>query len=410
MKDIRFGELRIGDVAREKIKKALDSNWISEGDNVKEFEQKFAQRFGWKHAIATSSGTDAGIVVWSAIREFQGLHHYAESAGHPADCKGHVITPACAFTATANCILAAGMRPAFVDIDLDTLNVNLAGIQKMIDDYQFLRLPLAGIQFVATMGRPTPIREVALLAKAHDLYSVADFCEAHGAGFIIDDTPAGGPPRSFTRHQYADHFADAAIYSFYAAHLVVAGEGGMVCTDDDDIAALCRSIKSHGRRNADIYFHFDRVGYNAKMNELTAAIGIEGLEKFDTSFEKRRALRMNMVGLIEEINLERGPTFLPQEDFEFEIIAPHAYPLVLADPDGDISPLYRYLEEHGIQCKTLFGSLPTDHRAFEFLGYRKGDFPVAERIGRTGLHFGCHEFLTINDVEYIRDTLRNFFK
>jgi CDP-6-deoxy-D-xylo-4-hexulose-3-dehydrase/perosamine synthetase len=92
-----------------------------------------------------------------------------------------------------------------------------------------------------------------------------------------------------------------------------------------------------------------------------------------------------------------------------EVICPHAFPLVLRDAGQSIEGLYRHLESRGIQCKTLFGSLPTQHSAFAFLGYREGDFPVAERIGRTGLHFGLHQYLTDDDIDYVAESVKSFF-
>lgn len=413
-RNIPFGDLRIGPLARAKIAAALDRNWISEGKNVREFEEKFAAKFGWKHAIATSSGTDAGIVVWSAIRELAGVQSSSSPSFRALENSawaairelagikwGHarVFTPACAFAATANCIAATGMAPCFLDVDLDTLNLNAADLARFAAPREnniktMLRAVdriIAGVQFVATMGKPTPVREIALFAKMHDLYVVGDFCEGHGAALKRQPDYSGD-------WSYADHFCDAAIYSFFAAHMVVAGEGGMICTDDDEIAGLCRSIKCHGYGEGP-RFTFVRIGYNSKMNELTAAIGLEGLEKFDETFARRRENREKLLVVLSEFEDQ----LILYPDRLGEIIAPHAFPIVLRNPEADVMPLYRHLEAAGIQCKTLFGSLPTQHRAFEFLGHKLGDFPVAERIGRTGLHFSCSEYLTDEDIDYIAE-------
>src|SRR3990167_423271 len=169
---IPFGDLRIGPLARKRVMEALDSNWVSEGRFVREFEEKFTEKFGWRHAIATSSGTDAGIVVWSAVRELSG-----EQRGDAS-----IITPACAFVATANCLAAAGLRPYFRDVELSTINLDPSALndkQTVLDTES----GTMGIQFVATMGKPTPVKEVAALAEKYDLYLIGDWCEAHGAQF-----------------------------------------------------------------------------------------------------------------------------------------------------------------------------------------------------------------------------------
>ncbi len=385
---VPFGDLRIGPLARKRVMEALDSNWISEGRFVWEFEEKFAEKFRWTHAIACSSGTDAGMVVWSAVREM---------AGEEGN-EGSVITPACAFVATANCLLAAGLKPYFRDIELPTLNLDPSPLndKQTVLDRESGTL---GIQFVATMGKPTPLEDVCRIARDYDLCCVADLCEAHGA---MHPTRDGSHPLTPSGIRHAP---DAAIYSFYAAHLIVGGEGGIICTDDDELAALCCSIKSHGRPPGSNYFDFQRPGFNSKWNELCAAVALESLEKFDETFEKRRMVRQKLLDALSPFE----DRIILYRDAPGEVIAPHAFPIVLRDETGDIRPLYRALEDAGVQCKSLFGSLPTDHKAFEFLGHKRGDFPVAERIGRTGLHFGCNEFMTDEDVDYIAEIFARHF-
>ena len=389
---IPFGNLKIGDTAREYIDAALAKNWISEGDNVRLFEEQFSKKFGWKHAIATSSGTDAGIVVWSAARELSG-----KSWGN-----GIVLTPACAFVATANCLLASGCHPRFIDIETNTLNMNPSALIR-----DMVRIPSGGvptviptirdkrtigIQFVATMGKPTPIGQIAAIADEHDLWLIYDGCEAHGA------TVLGG-------RQYADKYADAAIYSFYAAHMIVGGEGGIICTDDDELAELCRSIKSHGRPVGSNYFDFQRIGTNSKWTELNAAIALEGLEKFDENFAKRREVRRKLIKALSPME----DNLILYRDAQWEVIAPHAFCIMLRDENDDIMPLYHYMESRGIEVKKTFGSLPTQHECFAYIGHKLGDFPIAERIGHTSLHFSCSQFIIDEDVEYITKTIGKFF-
>ena len=93
-----------------------------------------------------------------------------------------------------------------------------------------------------------------------------------------------------------------------------------------------------------------------------------------------------------------------------EVTCPHAVPVVLRDPKESVEGLYQHLEERGIQCKTLFGSLPVQHQAFHFMGVRPGSFPVAERIGTTGLHFGVHQYLTEEDIEYVAESIQSYFR
>lgn len=180
----------------------------------------------------------------------------------------------------------------------------------------------------------------------------------------------------------------------------------MISASDPELALLCRSIRSHGRRGGQLYFHFDRIGYNSKMNDLEAAVGLEGLSHFDRTFSLRREYLKRLWDLLAPLE----DRVILYRDGPGEVTGPHAFPMVLRNPNDSIEGLYQTLEENGIQCKTLFGALPVQHRAFRFLGYREGSFPVAERIGRTGLHFGVHQYLTEEDIDYAAERVRSYFK
>lgn len=367
---ITFGHIEIGEVARKYLNDALARSWVSEGPNVRKFEAEFARRFGYPHAVATSSGTDAGIVAMAALYDLG------------AERGDEVITPALAFAATANCILAAGFVPRFVDVELDTLNLDPAKIEAAITPRT------RAIQVVHTMGKPCAMPAIMEVAQAHNLIVIEDCCEAHGA--TLNGRVVGS-------------FGSMGVFSFYAAHLVCSGEGGMIVASKPGIADLCRSIRTHGRRGGQLYFHFDRIGFNSKMNDLEAAVGLEGLSTFEWTFETRRRHRARLCELLGELE----GRLLLYRDGAGEVISPHAFPLVMRE-DEPIQPLYDHLERCGIQCKTLFGSLPTQHRAFAFLGYPEGTFRVAERIGRTGLHFGLHQYLTPEDLTFVADCVSEF--
>ena len=370
---INFGDLIIGDIAKDRIKRAIDKNWVSEGDNVREFEEKFAKQFGYKHAIATSSGTTACIVALASLYDF------GASRGD------EVIVPATTFVATANSVLAAGFIPKFVDIELETLNINPDKIEEVITDKTKAIMP------VHLMGKPSEMDTICRIAKKHDLKVIEDACEAHGATY---------------KNKFIGTIGDMGVFSFYVAHLIIAGEGGMVVTNDDKIADVVRSVKTHGRPTGSIYFDFQRFGLNLRMNELTAAIGVEGVEDFEETFKKRKDNLYKLLDLTKD--LSDYCYFIKEE--KYEKVCPHAFPLVLKDKKYDYNKLYKYLESKGIQCKTLFGSLPTQHKAFRFLGYKHGDFPAAEYVGENGLHFGVHQYLSDDDLVYINDTLKDYFK
>jgi len=196
------------------------------------------------------------------------------------------------------------------------------------------------------------------------------------------------------------------MFSFYTAHIVVAGEGGMCSTMHSDVADVLRSTKSHGRKPGSAYFDFMRIGLNSKMNDLEAAIGLEGVEQFHQTIEKRVANRTVLMELLEDL---QDILWLPNlENHEF--VSPHAFPIVLRKEDpAKCKDLYAFLENNGIQCKTLFGSMPTQHSAFGFMSHQEGDFPDAEFVGNNGLHFGIHQYLKKENMEYISNKIHGFF-
>ena len=374
MKEYRvsFGHIEIGETARSFIQRALDRDWVSAGANVREFESAFAKRFGYVDAVSTSSGTDAGMVAMATLYD------------RGAERGDEVITPALAFVATVNVILAAGLMPKFVDVELETLNIDPAQIEAAISPRT------RAIQVVHTMGKPCDMEAIMRIAKRHSLPVIEDCCEAHGATL---------------KDQVVGSFGTMGLFSFYAAHIICSGEGGMISTNDPEVANICRSIRSHGRREGQLYFHFDRIGFNSKMNDLEAAVGLEGLKDFDRTFKTRRDHIVRLQQLLSTLEDD----LILYRDGPGEVTCPHAFPILMRDVNVPVGPLYDHLENSGIQCKTLFGSLPTQHRAFGFLGYREGEFPVAERVGRTGLHVGVHQYLTDEDISYVVETLKSHF-
>ena len=370
---INFGDLFIGDVAKDRIKKALDKNWVTQGENVKEFEERFAKQFGYKHAISTSSGTDACLASLASLYEFG------------AKRGDEVIVPATTFVATANAVLAAGFKPKFVDVEIKTLNINPDLIEENITDKTCALMP------VHLMGKPCDMDSIIKISKKYNLKIIEDSCEAHGAKY---------------KDKYIGTIGDMGAFSFYVAHLVICGEGGMVVTDDDDIANVVRSVKTHGRPTGSIYFDFQRFGLNLRMNDLTAAIGIEGIQNFKETFKKRKDNMYKLLDLTED--LKEFIYFIKEEDYE--VVCPHAFPIVVKDKKYNCKKLYSFLESKGIQSKTLFGSLPTMHKAFEFMGCKSKDFPMAEYVGENGVHFGIHQYLTDDDLNYISDVLHSYFK
>ncbi len=369
-----FGHIEIGHRARSLIEESFQRNWVSAGEYTKKFEEIFSSTFSYRYAVAVSSGTSACFAALAA------LHEYGATWGD------EVIVPALSFVATANAVLAAGFKPVFVDIRRETLNMDPQKIEAAITP------KTRAILVVHTMGKPCDMDSICQIKDKHGLILLEDCCEAHGAKY---------------KGNFVGNFGFAGMFSFYAAHLVCSGEGGMIVTQDDQFVKFLRSIRSHGRPDGSDYFQFDRFGLNCKMNDLEAALGIEGMENFQAIFDRRKK---NLAYLLKQNQDLRHLLYL-LEEAPHEVISPHAFPLVIReDIPIDQHHISSYLQEAGVQVKTLFGSLPTQHRAFKFLGYREGDFPESEYVGKKGLHFGCHQYLNQKELDYVSEHLHTYFR
>jgi dTDP-4-amino-4,6-dideoxygalactose transaminase len=370
---VAFGDLKIGQTARRNLQTVMDTNWASEGPMVREFEKQWNDLFGYTESVSMSSGTDACINACLALYD------------RKAQRGDEIICPALTFVATVNAILMAGFTPKFVDIDRDTLNIDPQKIEDALTE------KTVGIMVTHTMGKPCDMNAVLSIANDHNLFVMEDCCEAHGAQY---------------KNGYVGTFGHVSMFSFYTAHIVVCGEGGMCSTMYPDVADILRSTRSHGRRPGSVYFDFLRIGLNSKMNDLEAAIGLEGLEQFHQTIENRVMNRAFLMELLEDLS---DVFWFPNLGSQGEFVSPHAFPLVLREDNPDrCRALYQHLEQNGIQCKTLFGSMPTQHDAFGFLGHKPGEFPEAEFVGRNGLHFGIHQYLTEEDIGHVSNTTHQF--
>lgn len=373
---VEFGELRIGEKARKNLMHCVDNHWASGGEKVKEFEDKWGQLFDYKHNKAMSSGTDACINACLTLYD------------RGAKRGDEIIVPALSFIATSNAVLAAGFTPVFVDIEKDTLNINARKIEEKITN------KTVAIMCVHTMGKPCEMDFIVDLAKKYNLVVIEDACEAHGAKY---------------KDKYIGKWGDMSCFSFYVAHLICCGEGGMVSTDNDMFADILNSTRTHGRKNGDLYFDHVRFGLNSKMNDLEASLGLDAVEH-DTFWWVFNTRKNNLYYLLNGLSDLESHCYFNKEEL-YEINCPHAFSIVLKDPKRhSMRSLYEYLEKNSIKAKRNFGCIPTQHQSFAWMGYKLGDFPESEYVGDNGLHFGCHQFLEKSDLDHIIDVVHNWFK
>lgn len=394
---IPFGTMSVTEESKRIIGEILGSKRLSSGKYVREFEKRFAALVGTREAVAVSSGTDANTLALAVLYDFG------------AERGDEVIVPALSFVATGNAVLQAGFTPAFVDIDRKTLNIAPEKIEMAITKRTRAIMP------VHLMGKPADMDAINTMARKYHLCVIEDAAEAHGATY---------------KGRNIGTLGNMAAYSLYVAHIISTVEGGIITTDNPDIAKILRSLRSHGRAckcescvlnkasaycskrfsygdNADIRFVFERIGFSAKMNEFEAAIGLGNLDIYKEILEKRRENLYYLMDRFRKFN----PYLVTIEKEPYEEIGPHALPIIIQQPvKFSRNRLADNLEKKGIDTRNLFLSMPTQCSGFSFLGYKPGDFPNAEYMGENGIHIGVHQDLGRKECDYILRTLEEFLE
>jgi dTDP-4-amino-4,6-dideoxygalactose transaminase len=321
------------------IRRAIDHCTFCLGPDVAQFERDFAAFCGAKHCVAMNSGTSALHIAMRLL-----------DIG-PGD---EVITTPFTFAATSWCISYVGARPVYVDIDEATFNLDPRRIEKAITPRTRAILP------VHLYGHPFAVDAILEVARRHRLPVVEDAAQAHGATY---------------RGRVIGTFGVMSCFSFYPAkNLGALGEGGALVTNDDALAARARALREHGSR---VRYHHDEVGYNYRMEGLQGAVLGVSLKHLPAWTERRRQLAQRYHRLLADT-----PLRLPLEA-EYANSAWHLY--VVRHPRRD--ELKKHLEAHGVGCAIHY-PLPLHlQKCYAALGYRPGDFPVAERA--------CQEVLAL---------------
>ncbi len=368
---VPFGTVSVTKEARELISRALDSNWLTRGKFVQEFEEKFAALFGVKYAVAVSSGTDADALACAV------LYDYGAKRGD------EIIVPALTFVATGNAVLQAGFTPVFVDVQRETLNISPERIEAAVTAKTRAIMP------VHLMGKPAEMDAILRIAKKHKLYVIEDAAEAHGAEY---------------KGKRIGTIGDMAAFSLYAAHIVTTIEGGIVITNDAAMAEALRSLRNHGIVGK---FEFRRIGFSAKMNELEAAVGLGNIKIFAKILEKRRR---NLLYLIDKFKrFEKH--FITIKEEPHEKIGPHAFSIIVREKAGFTKDEFvAYLDNDSIDSRNLFYSIPTQCPSYAFLGKRLGDFPEAEYCSNNGTHIGIHQDIELKELDYVAQVTEKFLR
>ena len=366
------------------------SGWITQGQVVKSFEEKYAEWVGRRYAVAVNSGSSANLIALNLLMEEGKLKRGDE-----------VVVPAATFATAVAPVLQLGLTPVYVDVRAQTLNIDPEEVARSIGRRTKLLLT------VHTLGYPADMTKLLKLAKEADLLVMEDCCESHGAS--CQGRPVGS-------------MGILGTFSFFVAHNMTTGEGGMIVTDTPSHASLARSLREFGRipQGKERYYSddrltdydcrqvFERCGYNMRMTDLTAACGIAQLEKVEAMNEKRREAARYYC---EHLRPFEALVQLPVEEpgnrhvyYGFSLVIQKGSPFSRTD-------LVRFLDEHKIESRPLFGGCLPDQPGFRKApGRIVGKLPVSRWLRDNALFIGVHPKIGEAERSYVVETLSQFLK
>ncbi len=375
----------------KEIMTALDSLInleLSQGRKTRKFENLYAKYHNTKYGIAVNSGSSANLVALTALIENGNLKKNDE-----------IIVPATTFATVVSPIYQLGLKPVYVDIEKDTWNIDSKLIQKAITKKTKL------IMVVHQLGFPADMKNINKVAKKNNLLVLEDCCEAHGATY---------------KGKIIGSMSDIATFSFFVAHNITTGEGGMILTNNKKLNESMRSIREFGRlinykkrfstygnmKNYDSRYMFVKLGYNVRMNDISAGIGIEQLKKLKSINVIRRK---NAKYLSKSLSSLQNNIYVPQT-FLKDQCAYYGYPIMVLNKEYNRNKLCSYLEKNNIETRAIMGGCLPDQPAFKKLNHKiVGNLKISRSVKNNAFFIGIHSALSKKDLDHISKTIKLFF-
>lgn len=347
------------------IKAILESGFLVQGKNVEEFEKAVAAYVGRRHGIAVNSGTSAIQCAVTALGLGKG---------------DEVLLPDFTFPASANAVVCAGATPVLVDIDPVTFNMDARCVEASLTSRSRAVMP------VDLFGLPADVTVIAALCARHGLVMIEDSACALGAS-------SGG--------RRCGSFGDAGAISFHPRKVVTTGEGGMVLTDDDDVASSVRQLRNHGMEVTDGEVRFVSAGYNLRMNEIEACLGLAQMNRIDDAIARRRhvaSIYDRLLGEIDEVTAPSGPegTFHTYQSY-----------VVMVDERVDRDRLIGLMKEEGVE--TTIGTYSIHVQPFyrDMFGLESGSISSSYRAFRHSLSLPIYASMDEATVQQVAGTMKD---
>ena len=378
---------------RDLVNEVLGTPYLSMGPKIEEFEAAMASYVGCRHAVGVSSGT-------------AGLHLAVLAAG--VEEGDLVITTPFSFVASANCILYQRAIPIFVDIERQTMNLDPALVAQAVVDLKShpewadrwlppnlreARPSLGEVKAILPVhifGQPADMEFIGWIAEQYDLPIIEDACEALGAEY---------------QGQKAGSLGHVAVFAFYPNKQLTTGEGGMLVTDNEEWATLFRSLRNQGRDDSGAWLNHVRLGYNYRLDELSAALGVAQMGRFEELLGRRERVAAWYNERLKGLEGLDRPYVAPQTTR----VGWFVYVVRLAS-HVDREPLMASLGERGIPSRAYFPPIHLQPLYRERFGYQEGDFPVAESVASSTLALRFCGTMTEEQVEYVCDKLGSLIR
>jgi len=350
------------------VNEVLKGPVLALGPKCEAFESAFAEYIGTTYAVAVNSGTSALHLAVRALDIGEG---------------DEVITTPFSFVASANCMLFERAVPKFVDIDPETLNMDPSRISAAVTE------KTKALLVVHVFGQPCDMERIEQVAAEYDLAIIEDACEAIGA-------TCGGVK--------VGTFGEAAAFGFYPNKQMTTGEGGMLVTDDGQIAELAASMRNQGRTRRSSWLEHERLGYNYRLDEMSAALGLSQLSRIDSILARRAQVAAWYRDALSEV-----PGIEPLAEIEGTTRSWFVY-VALLEKGHTRSDVMELLENWGVACRAYFPPIHLQPLYRDLFGYKIGDFPVTEDIAGRTLALPFYSSLEKGDVEFIVEQLARSIK
>lgn len=395
MKAIPYGRQNITDEDITAVIETLKSDYLTQGPKIFEFEKKFAKYIGVKYAVAVSNGTAALHLCAMALDVKEG---------------DKVITTPITFAASANCVRYCNGEVIFSDINHDTFTIDIDSVRELLEASP--KGTYKGIIPVDFAGYAVNLEELKQLAEEYNLWIIEDACHAPG-GYFVD---------SKGEKQLCGNgkFADLAIFSFHPVKHIACGEGGMITTNNEQLYNKLMTLRTHGIVKSDDkytnsakfatsvsdetvypgwYMEMQTLGYNYRLTDFQAALGISQLERADYGIKRRRDIAQKYNDAFESSSFVKNQS---------GVVEGHAYHLYVLEVEDRLG-LYNYLRQKNVFAQIHY--IPCHLMPYyRDLGWKEGDMPKAEEYYRNCISLPMYPALTEKEQDYVIDMIKKYYE